>query len=70
MADLADREAGDRLVERRLVLWGGLDAWLHIAGADTLTGESARLPFDAKLDLLWRVDVVGDDAALPRRSAG
>ncbi len=58
MADLADREAGDRLVERAWSTWGGLDAWLHIAGADTLTGEPARLPFEAKLDLLWRVNVV------------
>jgi 3-oxoacyl-[acyl-carrier protein] reductase len=38
-------------------LWGGLDAWLHLAGADTLTGRSAKLSFDAKLDLLWSVDV-------------
>jgi 3-oxoacyl-[acyl-carrier protein] reductase len=58
MADLADRDAGDNLVARAWELWGGLDAWLHLAGADTLTGESARLPFDAKLDLLWSVDVV------------
>ncbi len=57
MADLADREAGDRMVQHAWSLWDGLDAWLHIAGADTLTGESARLPFDAKLDLLWQVDV-------------
>jgi 3-oxoacyl-[acyl-carrier protein] reductase len=57
MADLADRDAGDRLVERAWSLWGGLDAWLHIAGADTLTGRAAGLPFDAKLDLLWAVDV-------------
>jgi 3-oxoacyl-[acyl-carrier protein] reductase len=57
IADLADREAGDRLVEQAWSLWGGLDAWLHIAGADTLTGEAAGLPFDAKLDLLWAVDV-------------
>ena len=42
MADLADREAGDRLVEEAWSLWGGLDAWLHIAGADTLTGEAAE----------------------------
>src|SRR5262249_17222023 len=28
------------------------------AGADTLTGATARLPFDAKLDELWSVDVV------------
>jgi 3-oxoacyl-[acyl-carrier protein] reductase len=58
MADLADREAGDRLVEDAWSLWGGLDAWLHLAGADTLTGSAAKLPFDAKLELLWTVDLV------------
>jgi 3-oxoacyl-[acyl-carrier protein] reductase len=58
MADLADRDAGDRLVDQAWSIWGGLDAWLHIAGADTLTGHAARLPFDAKFDLLWQVDVV------------
>ena len=57
MADLADRDAGDRLVEEAWDVWGGLDAWLHIAGADTLTGADAKLSFDAKLDLLWSVDV-------------
>jgi 3-oxoacyl-[acyl-carrier protein] reductase len=58
MADLADRAAGDGLAEAAWDLWGGLDAWLHIAGADTLTGAAAKLPFDAKLDRLWAVDVV------------
>jgi 3-oxoacyl-[acyl-carrier protein] reductase len=58
MADLADRDAGDRLVKDAWDVWGGLDAWLQIAGADTLTGAHARLSFDAKLDLLWSVDVV------------
>jgi 3-oxoacyl-[acyl-carrier protein] reductase len=58
MADLADRAAGDRLVEQAWDLWGGLDAWLHLAGADTLTGSAAGLSFDAKLELLWSVDVV------------
>jgi 3-oxoacyl-[acyl-carrier protein] reductase len=57
LADLADRTAGDRLVNDAWNLWGGLDAWLHIAGADTLTGPAAQPPFDAKLDLLWSVDV-------------
>lgn len=56
-ADLADPGAGDCLVESAWDLWGGLDAWLQIAGADTLTGPGARLSFDAKLDRLWRVDV-------------
>ena len=58
MADLADRFAGDQLVEEAWSLWGGLDAWLQLAGADTLTGPAAKLSFDAKLDLLWSVDVV------------
>jgi 3-oxoacyl-[acyl-carrier protein] reductase len=57
LADLGDREAGDRLVAEAWSLWGGLDAWLQIAGADTLTGAAAKLPFDAKLDRLWTVDV-------------
>lgn len=58
MADLADRTAGDGLVERAWATWGGLDAWLHIAGADTLTGAAARLSFDEKLDHLLAIDVV------------
>ncbi len=58
MADLADRAAGDHLVETAWNLWGGLDAWLHLAGADTLTGPSAKLSFEEKLDMLWEVDVV------------
>jgi 3-oxoacyl-[acyl-carrier protein] reductase len=58
MADLADREQSDELVNRAWDLWGGLDAWFQIAGADTLTGSNARLPFDRKLELLWAVDVV------------
>lgn len=58
MADLADRRAGDRLVEAAWNTWDGLDAWLQIAGADVLTGSAAQLDYDAKLDRLWAVDVV------------
>jgi 3-oxoacyl-[acyl-carrier protein] reductase len=58
MADLADRDAGDRLVGAAWDVWNGLNAWLQIAGADTLTGQNAGLHFDAKLELLWAVDVV------------
>jgi 3-oxoacyl-[acyl-carrier protein] reductase len=57
MTDLADPAAGLRLVDEAWNLWNGLDAWLHLAGADTLTGAAAKLSFDAKLDLLWSVDV-------------
>lgn len=58
MADLADRAAGDELVRAAWNVWDGVDAWLHLAGADALTGEAARLSPEAKLDLLWEVDVV------------
>lgn len=58
MADLADRQAGDRLVAEAWDLWGGLDAWLHIAGADILTGRGRTLGFESKLDALLAVDVV------------
>ena len=58
MADLGDRAEGDRLAEEAWNLWDGLDAWLHLAGADTLTGEGVKLSFEGKLDLLWEVDVV------------
>ncbi len=58
MADLADRGAGDQLVEAAWNEWGGLDAWLQIAGADTLTGAAAHDSFDTKLDRLWSIDVV------------
>jgi len=58
LADLADRAAGDRFACEAWTLWGGLDAWLHLAGADTLTGDAASLSYEEKLDLLWSVDVV------------
>lgn len=58
VADLKSRDQGDKLVERAWDEFGGLDAWVHCAGADTLTGANARLSFDEKLDLLWEVDVV------------
>jgi 3-oxoacyl-[acyl-carrier protein] reductase len=57
LADLADRAAGDRLADDAWSLWNGLDAWLQIAGADTLTGPAARLSFDEKLERLYVVDV-------------
>jgi 3-oxoacyl-[acyl-carrier protein] reductase len=57
MADLADPASGDQLVDAAWSLWGGLDAWLQIAGADTLTGAAAKLTFEAKLERLWAVDV-------------
>lgn len=39
--------------------WQGLDIWVNNAGADLLTGPSARLSFEEKLALVWQIDVQG-----------
>jgi 3-oxoacyl-[acyl-carrier protein] reductase len=57
LADLANAEACRRLVEEAWSCWGGLDVWINNAGADTLTGEAARWPFERKLHELLAVDV-------------
>ncbi|HWB11190.1 MAG TPA: SDR family oxidoreductase [Pirellulales bacterium] len=56
--DLADEGAHEAFVERAWSWRGGLDIWINNAGADVLTGDAARWPFEQKLDQLWRVDVV------------
>ncbi len=58
LADLADPAAIRKLTEEAWAKWDGLDAWLHLAGADILTGEGRHLHFDAKLTMLWQVDVL------------
>ncbi len=57
MGDLSDADACEPLVRAAWELWGGIDVWVNNAGADTLTGEAARLPFERKLALLLDVDV-------------
>jgi 3-oxoacyl-[acyl-carrier protein] reductase len=59
MGDVGSPDERDRIVEQAWGHWDGLDAWLHIAGADILTGNDRHAPFDAKLDRLLAVDVVG-----------
>ncbi len=56
-ADLQGTDAAAQLVERCWERWGGLEAWVHIAGADILTGDAKRWSFERKLELLWQVDV-------------
>src|SRR5262249_38670812 len=56
-ADLSQREAPERLVADAWSQTGGFDAWVHLAGADTLTGSNATLSFAEKLDLLTAVDL-------------
>jgi 3-oxoacyl-[acyl-carrier protein] reductase len=57
-ADLRDRSASDQLAENAWSLWDGLDGWLQIAGADTLTGPAAKASFEDKLDRLIEVDLI------------
>jgi NAD(P)-dependent dehydrogenase (short-subunit alcohol dehydrogenase family) len=54
-ADLADPAAVDRLAAEA---WdGGLDVLVCNAGADVLTGDAAKWPFEQKLDALLAVDL-------------
>jgi 2-amino-4-hydroxy-6-hydroxymethyldihydropteridine diphosphokinase len=57
LADLRQPESCERLVQDTWDLWEGLDIWINNAGADTLTGEAARWPFNRKLEELLAVDV-------------
>ena len=56
MADLSCPENQDRLVDEA---WsdGPVDIWINNAGADVLTGQVAREPFETRLRRLWQVDV-------------
>ena len=58
IANLAEPAEIQRLVQDAWAAWGGLDAWLHLAGADILTGDARHATFDEKLQMLWQVDVL------------
>jgi len=58
-ADLATREACDRLVAEACDELGRIDVWVNNAGADVLTGEAAGWEWERKLDLLIAVDLKG-----------
>jgi 2-amino-4-hydroxy-6-hydroxymethyldihydropteridine diphosphokinase len=75
LADLGDPEARHKLVQSAWDLWDGLDVWVNNAGADTLTGEASRWPFERKLAELFAVDVTATlllarDVGARMRSAG
>ena len=57
LADLRQPNECRRLVEAAWAEANGLDIWVNNAGADTLTGEAARWPFERKLQELFEVDV-------------
>ena len=66
LGDLSEPAATIDLVDRVWRHQCGLDAWIHNAGADTLTGAAAKATFETKLDILWRTDVVGTMLATRR----
>ena len=58
-ADLATREACERLVAEACEELGRVDVWVNNAGADVVTGEAAAWDWERKLDLLLAVDLKG-----------
>lgn len=58
LADLAEPSQHDVFVERAWEWRSGVEIWVNNAGADVLTGEAARWPFQRKLAALWQVDVL------------
>jgi 3-oxoacyl-[acyl-carrier protein] reductase len=58
-ADLATREACERLVADARDEFGRVDVWVNNAGADVLTGEAAAWKWERKLDALIAVDLKG-----------
>ena len=55
--DLTDSKHQKWLVNEGWSWRDGFDIWVNNAGVSVLTGESASLSFDEKLDRLWAVDV-------------
>lgn len=56
---LLDLSATDRLEKFADGLWQRrpIDIWVNNAGADVLTGNTADLSFDEKLEKVWKTDV-------------
>ena len=57
LADISTRDGCAELVETVTKICPSLHAACLIAGADTLTGSSATLPFEDKLQLLYETDI-------------
>jgi 3-oxoacyl-[acyl-carrier protein] reductase len=59
VSDIEDRHSNASLVDVAFQRFGYVDAWIHAAGADVLTGDARNLTFTEKLDRLWATDVRG-----------
>jgi 3-oxoacyl-[acyl-carrier protein] reductase len=58
-ADLATRDACERLVDEAREQLGRLDIWVNNAGVDVVTGDAAAWEWERKLDALLAVDLKG-----------
>jgi len=58
LADLSTDSGRTEMMATSWKLFPQVDIWVNNAGADVLTGSAQDLPFQEKLDLLWRVDVL------------
>ncbi|MEX2185537.1 MAG: SDR family oxidoreductase [Pirellulales bacterium] len=59
LADMADADACQKLIDAAWQWQGGVDIWVNNAGADVLSPPQSELSADDKLDLLLRTDVAG-----------
>lgn len=59
VSDIEDRNSNSAFVNAAFQRFGYVDAWIHAAGADVLTGDAKGLSFTEKLDRLWATDVRG-----------
>jgi len=68
MADIGTDAGRRQLIDEAWKWRPDIHVWVNNAGADVLTGDTARMDFAQKLELLWRVDVEG--TILLAREAG
>jgi 3-oxoacyl-[acyl-carrier protein] reductase len=59
ICDIAALESIRSMVDALFQRFPRIDAWVHAAGADVLTGDAASMSFSEKLARLWEVDVRG-----------
>jgi 3-oxoacyl-[acyl-carrier protein] reductase len=57
MADLCVEPSRRAFVDAAFAWHGYVDAWIHCAGADVLTGQAREKGFAQKLEQLWKTDV-------------
>lgn len=56
-ADFHDPDNFPTFLEDTWAISGSVDAWIHCAGVDLLTGPAAKLSYSSKLEELLQVDV-------------